>query len=116
MVPASTMTSTNWPHSLLSDTSQLVLATRPGTNIHPFSSSKNAVIQANQKFTPGERPECYPLALRLHHAEFTQNSFYVRDSQDRSPCLLLSAPTRRRASVSSTMAAGSIGSTNWRSQ
>ncbi|KAK7017616.1 hypothetical protein R3P38DRAFT_3201139 [Favolaschia claudopus] len=62
------------------ETVRLVLATRPGTDIHPFSSSsKNAVIQANQKFTPGERSECYPLALRLHHAEFTQNSFYRSD-------------------------------------
>ncbi|KAJ7019878.1 hypothetical protein C8F04DRAFT_1014895 [Mycena alexandri] len=30
-------------------------------------------------FSADERSECYSLALRLHHAEFTQNSFYTRN-------------------------------------
>ncbi|KAJ7641270.1 hypothetical protein FB45DRAFT_738095 [Roridomyces roridus] len=33
----------------------------------------------SHKFTPDERSECFSLALRLPHAEFTQNSFYVRN-------------------------------------
>ncbi|KAJ7479762.1 hypothetical protein FB451DRAFT_1031491, partial [Mycena latifolia] len=30
-------------------------------------------------FTPDDRSECYSLALRLHYAEFTQGSFYIRN-------------------------------------
>ncbi|KAJ7075256.1 hypothetical protein B0H15DRAFT_792105 [Mycena belliarum] len=30
-------------------------------------------------FTPDARSECYSMALRLHYAEFTQGSFYVRN-------------------------------------
>ncbi|KAJ7320719.1 hypothetical protein DFH08DRAFT_641833, partial [Mycena albidolilacea] len=46
------------------------------------------------KFTPDERSECYSLALRLHYAEFTQNSFYVRNIL-RQPGPLTVAPSER---------------------
>ncbi|KAJ6511193.1 hypothetical protein C8R45DRAFT_814758 [Mycena sanguinolenta] len=45
-------------------------------------------------FTPDERSECYSLALRLHFAEFTQNSFYVRNIL-RQPGPLTVAPSAR---------------------
>ncbi|KAK7017626.1 hypothetical protein R3P38DRAFT_3559692 [Favolaschia claudopus] len=47
-----------------------------------------------EKFTPDERSECYSLALRLHHAEFTQNSFYVRNIL-RQPGPLTAPPSER---------------------
>ncbi|KAK7018420.1 hypothetical protein R3P38DRAFT_2539238 [Favolaschia claudopus] len=47
-----------------------------------------------EKFTLDERSECYSLALRLHHAEFTQNSFYVRNIL-RQPGPLTLPPSER---------------------
>ncbi|KAF7361064.1 hypothetical protein MSAN_01137300 [Mycena sanguinolenta] len=47
-----------------------------------------------EHFTPDERSECYSLALRLHFAEFTQNSFYVRNIL-RQPGPLTVAPSAR---------------------
>ncbi|KAF8175493.1 hypothetical protein K438DRAFT_1847796 [Mycena galopus ATCC 62051] len=47
-----------------------------------------------ENFTPDERSECYSLALRLHFAEFTQNSFYVRNIL-RQPGPLTVAPSAR---------------------
>ncbi|KAJ7215872.1 hypothetical protein GGX14DRAFT_359384 [Mycena pura] len=52
------------------------------------------------KFTADERSECYSLALRLHHAEFTQNSFYVRNIL-RQPGPLTVAPSARSDSTPS---------------
>ncbi|KAJ7811684.1 hypothetical protein B0H14DRAFT_2378187, partial [Mycena olivaceomarginata] len=46
------------------------------------------------KFTADERSECFSLALRLHYAEFTQNSFYVRNIL-RQPGPLTVAPSAR---------------------
>ncbi|KAJ7676338.1 hypothetical protein B0H17DRAFT_1139913 [Mycena rosella] len=46
------------------------------------------------KFTPDARSECYSLALRLHYAEFTQNSFYVRNILSQ-PGPLTVAPSAR---------------------
>ncbi|KAF7334500.1 hypothetical protein MVEN_02279500 [Mycena venus] len=45
-------------------------------------------------FTADERSECFSLALRLHCAEFTQNSFYVRNIL-RQPGPLTVAPPAR---------------------
>ncbi|KAF7334530.1 hypothetical protein MVEN_02282800 [Mycena venus] len=45
-------------------------------------------------FTADERSECFSLALRLHYAEFTQNSFYVRNIL-RQPGPLTVAPSDR---------------------
>ncbi|KAJ6589323.1 hypothetical protein B0H19DRAFT_235705 [Mycena capillaripes] len=45
-------------------------------------------------FTADDRSECYSLALRLHYAEFTQNSFYVRNIL-RQPGPLTVAPSER---------------------
>ncbi|KAJ7263132.1 hypothetical protein B0H12DRAFT_294139 [Mycena haematopus] len=47
-----------------------------------------------RNFTLDERSECYSLALRLHFAEFTQNSFYVRNIL-RQPGPLTVAPSAR---------------------
>ncbi|KAJ6629867.1 hypothetical protein B0H10DRAFT_1629162, partial [Mycena sp. CBHHK59/15] len=45
-------------------------------------------------FTPDARSECYSLALRLHYAQITQNSFYVRNVL-RQPGPLTVAPALR---------------------
>ncbi|KAJ7906202.1 hypothetical protein B0H13DRAFT_1619636, partial [Mycena leptocephala] len=47
-----------------------------------------------QKFTADDRSECYSLALRLHYAEFTQGSFYIRNIL-RQPGPLTVAPSAR---------------------
>ncbi|KAJ7659336.1 hypothetical protein DFH06DRAFT_989830 [Mycena polygramma] len=54
----------------------------------------------SSKFTADERSECYSLALRLHYAEFTQNSFYVRNIL-RQPGPLTVAPSARSDSTPS---------------
>ncbi|KAJ7510895.1 hypothetical protein B0H11DRAFT_1701123, partial [Mycena galericulata] len=47
-----------------------------------------------EKFTADDRSECFSLALRLHYAEFTQGSFYVRNIL-RQPGPLTVAPSER---------------------
>ncbi|KAJ6472290.1 hypothetical protein C8R47DRAFT_987866 [Mycena vitilis] len=54
----------------------------------------------SSRFTADERSECYSLALRLHYAEFTQNSFYVRNIL-RQPGPLTVAPSARSDSTPS---------------
>ncbi|KAJ6602796.1 hypothetical protein DFH09DRAFT_900011, partial [Mycena vulgaris] len=48
------------------------------------------------KFTDDARSECYSLALRLHYAEFTQGSFYIRNIL-MQPGPLTVAPSARSA-------------------
>ncbi|KAJ7704152.1 hypothetical protein B0H16DRAFT_1346916 [Mycena metata] len=51
-------------------------------------------------FSADERSECYSLALRLHHAEFTQNSFYTRNILKQAGPLT-AAPSKRSMSTPS---------------
>ncbi|KAJ7741197.1 hypothetical protein DFH07DRAFT_751215, partial [Mycena maculata] len=54
----------------------------------------------SSEFTADARSECFSLALRLHYAEFTQGSFYVRNIL-RQPGPLTVAPSERSDSTPS---------------